>query len=274
MQRRDGVRHFLLGVGLVARRQVDAEPGLVFDLGDRAGELGVHEAGGRLAREEDAAVDRRIGAQRLLHLLLHGGDLPADHRPAELFGDQAGDAIGGRLVGRHERGGEAALLAAVAAKAARRRASSRCAAMSMHVPLSAMSLTSSMNSLPRLRGRWQRLTLTEGEGSGLPDSDDCVPTLQPLRRGLPRHLPRRRGRGSIDRSHKHASRKGEQDHADASREGPPVQGAACQARHPDPAQSVGRGHRQAAAVAGLRGAGDDQPRHVQCARPAPTARAR
>ncbi len=41
-----------------------------------------------------------------------------------------------------------------------------------------------------------------------------------------------------------ASEKGGQDHADASREGALVLGAACQARHPDPAQSVGRGHRK------------------------------
>ena len=43
-------------------------------------------------------------------------------------------------------------------------------------------------SLPRLRGRWPRLTRTEGVRIA-PRA-----TLDPLRRGLPRHLPRRRGR--------------------------------------------------------------------------------
>ena len=42
-------------------------------------------------------------------------------------------------------------------------------------------------SLPRRRGRWRRHTASEGEGNGDGAS-------HPLRRGLPRHLPRRRGR--------------------------------------------------------------------------------
>ena len=57
------------------------------------------------------------------------------------------------------------------------------------------------------------------------------------------------------------------DHAHASREGPPVPGAARPAGDPDPAQPVGCRHREAAAVAGLRGAGDHQPRHVERAGP-------
>ena len=48
-----------------------------------------------------------------------------------------------------------------------------------------------ITSLPRLRGRCQRLTLTEGVMNSLSRGY----FMTPLRRGLPRHLPRRRGRG-------------------------------------------------------------------------------
>ena len=63
------------------------------------------------AGREDAAIDRRVGAQLALHLFLRGGDLPARHLPAELLFDQARDAVGRVLVGRNERGIEPALLA-------------------------------------------------------------------------------------------------------------------------------------------------------------------
>jgi len=64
----------------------------------------------------DAAVDRRVGAELPLHLLLHGGDLPAHDLEAQLLLDLARDAIGGLLVGRRQAGIEAALLTAVAAE--------------------------------------------------------------------------------------------------------------------------------------------------------------
>src|SRR5262249_9539893 len=58
MERSDCVSNFLDGVRPVTRRQVGAKLRLILDLGDWARQLGMHESGGRLAKEEGTAVYR------------------------------------------------------------------------------------------------------------------------------------------------------------------------------------------------------------------------
>ena len=203
MQRGDGVGDLLHSVGLCARRQVGAELGLVLDLGIGLASLACTTVTGD-GFTNGRTRDRRsaeVRAQRLLHLLLHGGDLPAGDRPAQFLGDQRGHAVGSLLVGQHQARVEAALLATVASQ---------------------RSPEASRGPVART-GPWVLLYLCH--------------------KGQEAAMRTQAEKGQIFRE-LHAA-----------------------AGIPAPAQPVGCRHRQAAAVAGLRGAGDDQPRHVQRAGP-------